>query len=133
MEIGRREGASIACGGKRATERGLERGYFFQFTVLVDVGPKMRVAQEKIFGPVTDIITCFNLEDAVAIKNDVPYGLVTSIYTRDVSKAFWAMERITTGILYINTGTIGAANLRYTAATLGLGSLHNPHLVSPSC
>ena len=133
MEIGRREGASIACGGKRATERGLERGYFFQFTVLVDVGPKMRVAQEKIFGPVTDIITCSNLEDAVAIKNDVPYGLVTSIYTRDVSKAFWAMERITTGIVYIYAGTIGAANLRYTAATLGLGSLHYPHLVSPSC
>ena len=57
MDIGRDEGAAIACGGSRATGDGLDRGYFFQPTVFTDVQPQMRVAQEEIFGPVTDIIT----------------------------------------------------------------------------
>src|SRR3989442_13445126 len=68
----------------------------------------MRIAQEEIFGPVTDIIRCSDLEQAVAINNGVRYGLSSAIYTRDISKAFKAMERMTTGIVYINAGTIGA-------------------------
>jgi len=108
MEIGREEGAAIACGGSRAAGNGLDCGYFFQPTVFTDVKPAMRIAQEEIFGPVTDVITCSDLDQAVAINNDVPYGLVAAIYTRDISKAFSALERIHTGMVYINAGTIGA-------------------------
>ncbi|MBI2913025.1 MAG: aldehyde dehydrogenase family protein, partial [Chloroflexi bacterium] len=124
MEIGRDEGASAACGGARATGNGLDRGYFFQPTVLVDVQPHMRIAQEEIFGPVTDIIACSDLEEAVAINNDVPYGLVTSIYTSDLSKAFRAMERITTGMVYLNAGTIGAEVHLPFGGTRGTGNGH---------
>ena len=124
MEIGRREGAAIACGGGRAAGDGLESGYFFQPTVFVDVRPEMRIAQEEIFGPVTDVITCADLEQAVAINNDVPYGLVTSIYTRDISKAFRAMERITTGMVYVNAGTIGAEVHLPFGGTRGTGNGH---------
>ena len=124
MEIGRAEGASIACGGGRARGDGLERGYFFEPTVFVDVRPQMRVAQEEIFGPVTDVIACASLEQAVAINNDVPYGLVTSIYTSDVSKAFRAMEEITTGIVYVNAGTIGAEVHLPFGGTRGTGNGH---------
>lgn len=108
MEIARDEGAAIACGGARAMGQGLEHGWFFQPTVLVDVQPRMRVAQEEIFAPVTDVIVSSSLEEAVSINNDVPYGLVASVYTRDVNRAFQAMEHISTGIVYINAGTIGA-------------------------
>jgi aldehyde dehydrogenase (NAD+) len=108
MEIGRDEGAAIACGGSRATGNGLDRGYFFQPTVFTDVRPQMRVAQEEIFGPVTDIITCTDLEQAIEINNGVQYGLSSAIFTRDISKAFKAVERMSTGIVYVNAGTIGA-------------------------
>ena len=124
MEIGREEGAAIACGGARAGGNGLENGYFFQPTVFTDVRPQMRIAQEEIFGPVTDVIVCSGLEEAVAINNDVPYGLVASIYTRDISKAFAAMERITTGMVYINAGTIGAEVHLPFGGTRGTGNGH---------
>ncbi|MDP3769294.1 MAG: aldehyde dehydrogenase family protein, partial [Dehalococcoidia bacterium] len=122
--IGRSEGAVVACGGGRAVENGLERGLFFQPTVFAEVRPEMRVAQEEIFGPVTDIITCADPDQAVAINNDVPYGLVTSVYTSDIGKAFRAMERITTGMLYINAGTIGAEVHLPFGGTRGTGNGH---------
>ncbi len=124
MDIGRDEGAAVACGGTRASGPGLDKGWFFQPTVLVDVKPQMRVAQEEIFGPVTDVIVCSSLEEAVAINNDVPYGLVTSVYTRDVNAAFRAMERITTGIVYVNAGTIGAEVHLPFGGTRGTGNGH---------
>ena len=124
MHVGRDEGAAVACGGARATGNGLDRGYFFQPTVFTDVRPQMRVAQEEIFGPVTDIITCSDLEQAVEINNGVQFGLSSAIFTRDVSKAFKAMERITTGIVYINAGTIGAEVHLPFGGTRGTGNGH---------
>ncbi len=68
----------------------------------------MRIAQEEIFGPVTAIIPCGSLENAVEIANDVHYGLSASIFTKDVNQAFAAMNDLYTGIVYINAPTIGA-------------------------
>ena len=124
MEIGRKEGAAIAVGGARAAGDGLDKGYFFQPTVFTGVRPQMRIAQEEIFGPVTDVIPVSDLEEAVSVNNDVPYGLVSSIYTRDVSVAFKAMEQITTGIVYINAGTIGAEVQLPFGGTRGTGNGH---------
>jgi acyl-CoA reductase-like NAD-dependent aldehyde dehydrogenase len=108
MDVARQEGATIACGGEIASDGPLAKGFFFRPTVLTDVKPDMRVAQEEIFGPVTAVIAADDLDDAVAINNGVRYGLSTSVYTRDVNKAFHAIEGITTGVVYINAGTIGA-------------------------
>jgi alpha-ketoglutaric semialdehyde dehydrogenase len=124
MDIGRDEGAAVACGGSHATGDGLDRGYFFQPTVFTDVRPQMRVAQEEIFGPVTDIITCSDLEEAVEINNGVQFGLSSAIFTKDMSKAFKAMERITSGIVYINAGTIGAEVHLPFGGTRGTGNGH---------
>ncbi len=124
MDIGQDEGAAVACGGSRATGGGLDRGWFFQPTVFVDVKPSMRIAQEEIFGPVTDVITCSDLEQAVEINNNVPYGLVSAVYTRDVSRAFRAVERITTGMCYVNAGTIGAEVHLPFGGTRGTGNGH---------
>lgn len=124
MDIGRDEGAVIACGGARAAGDGLDRGYFFEPTVFVDVQPKMRIAQEEIFGPVTDVITCDGLEQAVDISNDVPYGLVSAIFTNDIGRAMRAMERMSTGIVYINAGTIGAEVHLPFGGTRGTGNGH---------
>ena len=84
------------------------KGYFHEPTVFTDVDPKMRVAKEEIFGPVVSVIPCRSLEEAIAIGNDVEYGLSASIYTQDINRAFTAMRDLYTGIFYVNAPTIGA-------------------------
>src|SRR6059036_2065661 len=108
MPIAEKEGAVIAVGGKRPTSGALAKGFFHEPTVLVDVKPNMRVAQEEIFGPVTAVIEVGSLDEAIGVLNSVKYGLSASIYTRDVNKAFRFMRDAETGIVYVNAGTIGA-------------------------
>jgi aldehyde dehydrogenase (NAD+) len=106
--VGRDAGARVLVGGERATGPGLERGWFYRPTVLGGVTPGMRVEQEEIFGPVLSVIKVGSLDEAIRVNNDVPYGLSSSLYTRDVTAAFRAMTDLDTGITYINAPTIGA-------------------------
>ncbi len=108
MPVAEKEGASIAVGGKRPMSGPLSRGYFHEPTVLVDVKPNMRVAQEEIFGPVTAVIEVGSLDEAIRVLNSSKYGLSSSIYTRSVNAAFQFMRDAETGIVYVNAGTIGA-------------------------
>jgi alpha-ketoglutaric semialdehyde dehydrogenase len=106
--IGRAEGARLACGGRRLQTGAHARGFFHEPTVFADVDPRMRVAQEEIFGPVVSVMRCRSFEEAVEIGNGVQYGLSASIYTQDVNRAFAAMRDLYTGIFYVNAPTIGA-------------------------
>jgi aldehyde dehydrogenase (NAD+) len=124
MPVGKDEGAAIAIGGGPADGDGLARGYFFEPTVFVDAKPAMRIAQEEIFGPVTALIKVGSLEEAIDVNNGVPYGLSSSIYTRDVNKAFKAVEGIDTGLVYVNAGTIGAEVHLPFGGTRGTGNGH---------
>jgi len=108
VQIGKDEGATVAAGGRALTDGALAKGFFHEPTVFADVKPTMRIAQEEIFGPVTAVMRCDSLEEAIAIGNGVKYGLSSSIYTRDVNKAFIAMRDMYTGIFYVNAPTIGA-------------------------
>jgi alpha-ketoglutaric semialdehyde dehydrogenase len=108
IEIGKSEGARLKCGGNPLTQGDYQYGNFLEPTVFVDVQPTMRIAQEEIFGPVVSILACENLEHAVEIANRIQYGLSSSLYTRDVNKAFTAMRDLDAGITYINAPTIGA-------------------------
>ncbi|MGH2452962.1 MAG: aldehyde dehydrogenase family protein [bacterium] len=108
VEVGRGEGARLLTGGRRVREGDLARGSFYAPTIFDRVSPGMRVAQEEIFGPVTDLIEADSFEAAVTILNDTRYGLSASIFTRDINAAMRAVEEIDTGIVYVNHGTIGA-------------------------
>jgi aldehyde dehydrogenase (NAD+) len=108
VEIGRKEGARLAYGGHALTAGPHARGYFHEPTIFADVQPTMRIAQEEIFGPVVSVIPCRSFDEAIAIGNDVQYGLSASIYTQDINRAFSAMRDIYTGIFYVNAPTIGA-------------------------
>jgi alpha-ketoglutaric semialdehyde dehydrogenase len=108
VEIGKNEGAKMLCGGNRLDQGDYKYGWFMQPTVFAEVEPTMRIAQEEIFGPVVSIIACDDLEDAIEIANGIEYGLSSSIYTKDVNKAFTAMRDLYAGITYINAPTIGA-------------------------
>jgi acyl-CoA reductase-like NAD-dependent aldehyde dehydrogenase len=108
IEIGRQEGATLRCGGQPATEGDLAQGWFYEPTIFTDVKPDMRIAQEEIFGPVLSVIRVVDFDEGIEVMNDVRYGLSSSIYTRDISKAFRAIDRIEAGITYVNGPTIGA-------------------------
>ena len=108
VDIGKAEGARLKCGGNRLDKGEYQNGYFMEPTVFVDVDPKMRIAQEEIFGSVVSIIPCDDLDDAIEIANGIEYGLSSALYTKDVNRAFTAMRDLHAGITYINAPTIGA-------------------------
>jgi acyl-CoA reductase-like NAD-dependent aldehyde dehydrogenase len=124
VQIGRSEGAKLLIGGNPATGKDCKNGSFYQPTLFADVAPKMRIAQEEIFGPVLAIIPCNNFEQAVEIVNDSKFGLSSAIYTRDVNRAFKAIETLDTGITYINASTIGAEIQLPFGGTKGTGNGH---------
>src|SRR5215470_4986914 len=103
-EIGVDEGAKLLTGGEPVNGEGT----FYRPTIFGDVDPEMRVAQEEIFGPTTALIRVRDLDDAVRVSNGIRFGLSSSIFTRDVNKAFRAMRDLAAGITYVNAGTIGA-------------------------
>jgi acyl-CoA reductase-like NAD-dependent aldehyde dehydrogenase len=108
VKIGIDEGAKLVAGGHVLSDGDYAKGFFHEPTVFAEVKADMRIAQEEIFGPVTAVIRCDSLEHAIEIGNGVKYGLSSSIYTRDVNKAFAAMRDMITGIFYVNAPTIGA-------------------------
>ena len=106
--IGTDEGARLISGGGVAADDDLQHGHFFSPTILDGVKPMDRVAQEEIFGPVLSVIRVNGYDEAAMVVNTTRYGLSSSIYTRDTNTAFRAMRDFTTGIVYVNAGTIGA-------------------------
>ncbi len=108
IEIGKAQGATLVCGGARATGGALDKGFFFQPTIFTGVTAGSRLDQEEIFGPVLSVIKVETVDEAFAVNNGVRYGLSSSIYTRDVNVSFRALQELDNGITYVNAPTIGA-------------------------
>jgi len=123
-EIGKAEGATLVTGGSVAREGDLARGHFYRPTLFTDVHPQMRLAQEEIFGPTLSIIDVGSLDEAIVVNNKTPFGLSSAIYTQDINRVQRAMRDITTGILYINSGTTGAEIQFPFGGTRGTGNGH---------
>lgn len=100
IDTGRREGADVVIGGGPVA--GLDRGYFVAPTILDRVAPEARVAREEIFGPVVSIHAFARDADAVAMANDVAYGLAAGIFTRDIDRALRFAAEVQAGQIYIN-------------------------------
>jgi aldehyde dehydrogenase (NAD+) len=108
VDIALGEGAKLLCGGHALTQGPHAHGNFFEPTVIGAVTPAMRIAREEVFGPVVSLIEFSTFEEAIEIANSIDYGLSTSLYTKDVNRAFTAMRDLESGITYINAPTIGA-------------------------
>lgn len=98
VELGRDEGATVVAGGT-APDRD---GYFIEPTVFTDVGSGMRIAQEEIFGPVLTVLTFDTEQRALELTNDVDYGLVSGVFTGDVSRAHRFARDVEAGNVYVN-------------------------------
>ena len=107
LQIARDEGAKEIIGGGRPEK--FARGWYVEPTVLADVRPDMRVAQEEIFGPVLSVITYRDEDEAVAIANNSSYGLSGSVFGDDVEHAVRVARRIRTGTVEINGSPSGPA------------------------
>ena len=102
VEVGKQEGARLACGGARLLANGLDKGCFMQPTILADVNNKMRVAQEEIFGPVV-VFTRFKTEaEVIAMANDSDYGLGGAVWTKDINRALRVANGVETGRMWVN-------------------------------
>jgi alpha-ketoglutaric semialdehyde dehydrogenase len=108
ITVGREQGATLECGGERATGGALDNGFFFQPTIFTGVTAGSRLDQEEIFGPVLSVIKVKDAEEAFAVNNGVRYGLSSSVYTGNVNVAFRALQDLDNGITYVNAPTIGA-------------------------
>jgi acyl-CoA reductase-like NAD-dependent aldehyde dehydrogenase len=100
IDAGRQEGAKLALGGNRVRQD--SGGFFVEPTVFFDVKPQMKIAREEIFGPVLSTITFKDVEEAVAIANDLSYGLTAAVWSRDITTAHRVAKRLRAGTVYVN-------------------------------
>lgn len=102
IEVGKKEGARIACGGSRITENGLDKGSFMQPTIFADVTNDMRIAQEEIFGPVACFLKFKDEAEVIKMANENEYGLGGAVWTKDINRALRVARGIETGRMWIN-------------------------------
>lgn len=103
IDIAKKEGATVACGGVRVTDNGLDKGCFMKPTLLTNVNNNMCVAREEIFGPVASVIKFKTEEEVIKMANDSEYGLGGAVWTRDINRAIRIARSIETGRMWINT------------------------------
>ena len=107
IDIGREDGATLLCGGKKAEGDGLENGYFVEPTVFDHVTPDMRIAREEIFGPVLSVLRVKDFDEAMAVANDSEYGLSSSVFSNDYNDIHRFIDEIESGMTHVNSPTTG--------------------------
>jgi aldehyde dehydrogenase (NAD+) len=114
IEAAKREGAKCALGGHALTGEGFGQGQFVAPTIFTDVSNDMQIAQNEVFGPVVCVIKFKDVEEAISIANDVPFGLAAGVWTRDLHRALYCVDRIRAGTVWVN-------NYRATSFTTPFG------------
>lgn len=102
IETGKREGATLVCGGREIKVPGCEGGHFIEPTIFTNVTNKMKIAREEIFGPVLAVIRYSDVDEAIKMANDSIYGLAAGVWTSDVNKAYDVARKLQAGVVWIN-------------------------------
>ena len=101
IQVGIDEGARVVAGGV-GKPSGFERGYYVKPTIFADVTNQMTIAREEVFGPVLCLIPFADVDEAIAIANDTPYGLAAYVQCADKDKARYVARRIRAGSVHLN-------------------------------
>lgn len=107
IKIGQNEGAELVTGGGHPPGAQLEDGFFVEPTIFRAVKPEMRIFQEEIFGPVLAVTTFATEEEAIALANNSPYGLVAGVWTENLGRAHRVARRLEVGNVYVNNWASG--------------------------
>jgi aldehyde dehydrogenase (NAD+) len=107
IEIAKREGAQLLCGGNRLTGGIYDLGYFVEPTIFAGVTAEMRIAQEEVFGPVLALMVANDFEDAMRLANCARFGLSASIVSRDLTRVHQFINGIEAGLITVNLPTAG--------------------------
>jgi aldehyde dehydrogenase (NAD+) len=107
IEIAKREGAKLLCGGKRLTDGDYAHGWFVEPTIFEGVKPSMRLWQEEVFGPVLAVARAKDFDEAVKLANDCQFGLTCAFYSQDLTLAMRFTDEIEAGMVHLNSPTIG--------------------------
>ncbi|MCP1146677.1 NAD-dependent succinate-semialdehyde dehydrogenase [Lysinibacillus endophyticus] len=102
VEDALQKGASLICGGKRPEDPELQKGYFFEPTVLCNVNDSMVITQEETFGPIAPVLKFKTEEEVLERANNTIYGLAAYFYTNDLSRSHRVFEALEYGIIGIN-------------------------------
>ncbi|MCX4706538.1 aldehyde dehydrogenase [Streptomyces sp. NBC_01373] len=127
VDVARKEGATIAYGGRRPAH--LERGWYYEPTLVTDAHNDMRVSREEIFGPVASLIPHRGEDDAVRIANDSDLGLAGSVFTADTAHGFEVARRVRTGTFSVNTFAADLGSPFGGFKKSGIGREHGPYAV----
>jgi len=100
VEFAKKEGAEVLVGGKRSEQ--LDKGYFYQPTLLTNCTQQMEIIQEEVFGPVLPVMKFSTLEEAVALSNDCQFGLTSSIFSENFNNIMYATNNLEFGETYVN-------------------------------
>ena len=103
VEIGKKEGATLASGGERVKVNGNGKGFFVAPTVFTDVTPQMQIFRDEIFGPVVAIGRFKTEEEAITLANDTTYGLGAAVFTTDLERAHRVASEIEAGMVWVNS------------------------------
>ncbi len=103
LDIAKSEGVETLLGGDRASRPECGEGWFVEPTIFGGVRNSMRIAQEEVFGPVLSVIPFADEDEAVAIGNDVVFGLAAGVWTQDIRRALTLSERLQAGTVWVNT------------------------------
>jgi aldehyde dehydrogenase (NAD+) len=103
IDIAKSEGATPLLGGRRASGAECGDGWFVEPTIFGGVNNAMRIAQEEVFGPVLSVIPFRDEEEALAIGNDVVYGLAAGVWTQSMRRALMMADRLQAGTVWVNT------------------------------
>jgi len=107
IEIAKKDGAKLLCGGNRLTGGIYDKGYFVAPTIFGKVTPEMRIAQEEVFGPVLALMVAEDFEDAMRLANSARFGLSASIVSKDLTRVHQFINRIEAGLITVNLPTAG--------------------------
>jgi acyl-CoA reductase-like NAD-dependent aldehyde dehydrogenase len=107
LDVAQKEGARLVTGGCRLADGAHAHGHFVAPTIYDGVTDTMRIAKEEIFGPVLSVIRVKDFDEAVRVANEVEYGLSSSLYTNDVNRMYRFVDLIETGIVHVNSPTVG--------------------------